>query len=861
MRSAEWRRVREFAAGVPDRAAPALLAIQGEPGAGKSTLWRAGVEVAVDAGGRLLRSEPSASETDLSFAGLSDLIGEVLPGVTARIPAPQREALEIALLLRPAGPQPPTARAVGLATLAVLRACLAGGPVLIAIDDAHWLDEASRDALTFALRRISDGPLSVLLAARTEAPADPLTAGTPPPPPGWQELVTAVPSAGVIDLAPLDVRQIQRLLPPTVSAAQAQVVARNRGATRSGPGRSRPAWIPTRRSCPRSRAAWPAGSASWLGPGASEALATVAAAGRIGVPSTLAVLDHLDDPAAALDAAFLAGVVVETGDRITPAHPLIGAAALESLPPARRTRLYRRLAADAAASPERYAQFAALAAGPGPDAAVADALDAAAAHAHARAANAAAGQFADQAVRFTPEPDSAALVRRRIRAGELLFLCGDLKRSLAHLEKLDPARLATPDLERALPLLLDMADLVNGAPAATAIITRAVRTVGQDPRRRALVMALASDNVYGLRTGGRAAATEAIASAEQAGPPAAPALHRALINLAVVKLTAAEGLDASLLDWAARLEPGLPQLRLHDSADLCRGLWSRFVEETSASRAALDRSIARARDAGDDFAQWIFLSYLAATEELAGDFAAAAAALDAAEQAARCHDWSPSPWNLGPRCELLIATGDLDGAVRIADECLPGDDTVPVATRYKGACIRGKVHAWRGDPAGVIHELEQAAGYADGWQWTDPGLRDRLDPVLAEAYVAAGRTGEAARISGWLRGTGDRMGRPALTGDASRIDALLAAAAGDLDAAAASARAAVAAHGTSPLRAEHALSLLALGRIERRRKARRQSRAALQQARELAADMGHRTLLAEIERELPRTPRPGPGPG
>ena len=861
MRSAEWRRVREFAAGVPDRAAPALLAIQGEPGAGKSTLWRAGVGVAVDAGGRLLRSEPSASETDLSFAGLSDLIGDVLPGVTARIPAPQREALEVALLLRPAGPQPPTARAVGLATLAVLRACLAGGPVLIAIDDAHWLDEASRDALTFALRRISDGPLSVLLAARTEAPADPLTAGTPPPPPGWQELVTAVPSAGVIDLAPLDVRQIQRLLPPTVSAAQAQVVAQE--------SRGNPFWaraisasldsdetiVPPLARSLASRLA------SWLGPGASEALATVAAAGRIGVPSTLAVLDHLDDPAAALDAAFLAGVVVETGDRITPAHPLIGAAALESLPPARRTRLYRRLAADAAASPERYAQFAALAAGPGPDAAVADALDAAAAHAHARAANAAAGQFADQAVRFTPESDSAALVRRRIRAGELLFLCGDLKRSLTHLEKLDPARLATPDLERALPLLLDMADLVNGAPAATAIITRAVRTVGRDPRRRALVMALASDNVYGLRTGRRAAATEAIASAEQAGPPAAPALHRALINLAVVKLTAAEGLDASLLDWAARLEPGLPQLRLHDSADLCRGLWSRFVEETSASRAALDRSIARARDAGDDFAQWIFLSYLAATEELAGDFAAAAAALDAAEQAARCHDWSPSPWNLGPRCELLIATGDLDGAVRIADECLPGDDTVPVATRYKGACIRGKVHAWRGDPAGVIHELEQAAGYADGWQWADPGLRDRLDPVLAEAYVAAGRTGEAARISSWLRGTGDRMGRPALTGDASRIDALLAAAAGDLDAAAASARAAVAAHGTSPLRAEHALSLLALGRIERRRKARSQSRAALQQARGLAADMGHRTLLAEIERELPRTAAARSGSG
>ena len=75
--------------------------------------------------------------------------------------------------------------------------------------------------------------------------------------------------------------------------------------------------------------------------------------------------------------------------------------------------------------------------------------------------------------------------------------------------------------------------------------------------------------------------------------------------------------------------------------------------------------------------------------------------------------------------------------------------------------------------------------------------------------------------------------------------------AGDLDAAAESARAAVAGHGSSPLR-ELARSLLALGRIERRRKARRQSRDALSQARKLAAAIGHKPLLAEIEQELPR---------
>ena len=338
-----------------------------------------------------------------------------------------------------------------------------------------------------------------------------------------------------------------------------------------------------------------------LSPDAAEALAVVAAAGRIGVAEALAVLDHLEDPAAALDAAVLAGVVVETGDRLAAAHPLIGDAAVESLPPGRRMQLYRRLA-EAASGPERYAHFAALAAGPGPDPAVAEALDAAADAAHARAANAAAAQFAAQAVAFTPASDAAALVRRRIRAGELLFLAGEVERSLEHLEALDTDRLTTEDLERALPLLVDLTDLVHGDAAATAIVTRAVDAAGTDPRRRALVLALASDWVYGIRGGRRAAATEAISCAEAAGPAASPVLHRALINLVVAKVFAAEGLDAELLERAGRLEAGLPAFRLHDTADLHRGIWSRYTDDLDTARAALQRSIARARDAGEDWA-------------------------------------------------------------------------------------------------------------------------------------------------------------------------------------------------------------------------------------------------------------------
>jgi DNA-binding NarL/FixJ family response regulator len=119
-------------------------------------------------------------------------------------------------------------------------------------------------------------------------------------------------------------------------------------------------------------------------------------------------------------------------------------------------------------------------------------------------------------------------------------------------------------------------------------------------------------------------------------------------------------------------------------------------------------------------------------------------------------------------------------------------------------------------------------------------------------YVAVGRSGDARRISAWLRELGEQLSRPTLTGDAYRIDALAAAADGDLEAAATAARSAVAAHESSPLRVELARSLLVLGQVERRRKSRSRSRDALVRVRELATQMGHRPLLAAVEKELPR---------
>jgi hypothetical protein len=131
VRAGEWRRIREFVTGIPGREEPGVLAVTGEAGAGKSTLWRAGLAAAVETGCQVLRSEPSATEADASFGGLSDLLSGMLPEAAASIPEPQLEALEVALLLRPAGGTPPAAHAVHRAVLSALRCCLGKGPVLI----------------------------------------------------------------------------------------------------------------------------------------------------------------------------------------------------------------------------------------------------------------------------------------------------------------------------------------------------------------------------------------------------------------------------------------------------------------------------------------------------------------------------------------------------------------------------------------------------------------------------------------------------------------------------------------------------------------------------------------------------------
>ena len=63
---------------------PAAFLMEGEPGIGKTVLWRAGVELARARHFRVLTAIPAPAETRLSFAALADLLGPAVAGRSGR---------------------------------------------------------------------------------------------------------------------------------------------------------------------------------------------------------------------------------------------------------------------------------------------------------------------------------------------------------------------------------------------------------------------------------------------------------------------------------------------------------------------------------------------------------------------------------------------------------------------------------------------------------------------------------------------------------------------------------------------------------------------------------------------------------
>ena len=140
------------------------LVVRGEAGIGKTALLdqAAGLDDDVC----ILRALGVEAEAELPFAALHELLRPILQ-LLDELPEPQATALKAALALAPT--EGVDRLSVYAGTLSLLAAAAEEQTLLCVVDDAHWLDQASAEALAFAARRIDNEAVVMLLGVRDPA--------------------------------------------------------------------------------------------------------------------------------------------------------------------------------------------------------------------------------------------------------------------------------------------------------------------------------------------------------------------------------------------------------------------------------------------------------------------------------------------------------------------------------------------------------------------------------------------------------------------------------------------------------------------------------------------------------------------
>ncbi|MGI5335967.1 helix-turn-helix transcriptional regulator [Streptomyces sp. CA-181903] len=159
-RECELRRLADVTAGVRQGRSHALV-LRGPAGVGKSALLQHIANHAAP-GVRVLSTVGVESEAELPFAALHQLLRPLLGSVDV-LPAPQSAALRSAFGM---DTTPADRFLVALAALTLLSEASRTEPLLLLVDDAHWLDSPSADALLFVARRLGAEGVAVIFAVR-----------------------------------------------------------------------------------------------------------------------------------------------------------------------------------------------------------------------------------------------------------------------------------------------------------------------------------------------------------------------------------------------------------------------------------------------------------------------------------------------------------------------------------------------------------------------------------------------------------------------------------------------------------------------------------------------------------------------
>ena len=439
------------------------LVLRGDAGIGKTALLEYLIESASDL--TVVRAVGVESEMELAYASLHQLCVPLLDRLE-RLPAPQRQALEIVFGLS-SGP-PPDRFLVGLGVLSLLSEVDETRPLLGVIDDAQWLDHASALTLAFVARRLLAEPVGIVFAARE--PSDELQHLPELEVPGLRDGV----ARALLDSAvrfKLDERVRDQIVAETrgnplalLELTRGMTAAQLAGGfggvdTRAVTGRIEESYVQRLDTLPEE----------------ARLLLLVAAAEPIGDPLLLLRASErlgisISDADAATDG------LVAIGERVTFRHPLVRSAVYRSASTRDRRAAHLALAeaTNREVDPDRRAwHLAAGAAGPDED--VALEMELSAGRAQARGGLAAAAAFLQRAVALTGDP--ARRVDRALAAAEASLGAGlfDAARGLlatAEVGPLDELQRARLDLLRA-----EAAYSESRGSAAPALLLRAAKTL------------------------------------------------------------------------------------------------------------------------------------------------------------------------------------------------------------------------------------------------------------------------------------------------------------------------------------------------------------------------------------------------
>ena len=394
------------------------LVLVGEPGSARRRCGRRGSAPRATKARVVLVSRPSESEARLPFTGLIDLCEHVGSGEFAALPAPQRRALEAALLRAEPMDGSAHAGAVAFGFVAAVRVLAARTPLVIAVDDLQWLDRSSADVLAFAARRLRDLSVGFLLARR---------------PTRVTELERALEHGSVVrvELGALTLGAVRRMLWDRLGLTVSRPLLRRVvDVTQGNPlfaleiGRSlleheaqgEAAEIPL----PDSVEEIVGGRVAQLASGVRTVLLATALSDdlRVAMLSAVAGSDAVED-------ALHAGVLVLDGERVRAAHPLLAAVASKRSSVRERRELHRALAGAMEEGPLRALHLALASTGVDED--LAAKLVDGAHEASARGGRQQAVELARHALRLTAA-ESDARGERVLALASALYEAGELRR-------------------------------------------------------------------------------------------------------------------------------------------------------------------------------------------------------------------------------------------------------------------------------------------------------------------------------------------------------------------------------------------------------------------------------------------------